>query len=51
MPIMRNVRAGNRIAANPIHLVLRVVFLGWLIWMWVVLVMDQMPCFLGGSGC
>jgi hypothetical protein len=51
MPIVRNVRAGNRIAANPVHLVLRVVFSGWLIWMWVVLVMDQMPCFLGGSGC
>ena len=51
MPIVRNVRAGNSIAANPINLVLRVVFSAWLVWMWVALVMDQMPCFLGGSGC
>ena len=51
MPIVRNVRAGNSIAANPIGLVLRVVFAGWLLWMWVFLVIDQMPCFLGGSGC
>ena len=51
MPIMRNVRAGNSIAANPIRLVFRVVFSAWLVWMWVALVMDQMPCFLGGSGC
>ena len=51
MPIVRNVRAGNSIAANPVNLVLRVVFSGWLVWMWVALVMDQMPCFLGGSGC
>jgi hypothetical protein len=51
MPIVRNVRAGNSIVANPINLVLRVVFSGWLVWMWVFLVIDQMPCFLGGSGC
>ena len=51
MPIVRNVRAGNSIVANPIQLVLRVVFSGWLIWMWVILVMDQMPCFLGATGC
>jgi len=51
MPIVRNVRVGNSIVANPINLVLRVVFSAWLVWMWVALVMDQMPCFLGGSGC
>jgi hypothetical protein len=51
MPIVRNVRAGNSIVANPIHLVLRVVFSAWLVWMWVALVMDQMPCFLGATGC
>ena len=51
MPIVRNVREGNSIAAKPVQLVLRVVFSGWLVWMWVALVMDQMPCFLGGSGC
>jgi len=51
MPIVRNGRAGNSIAANPINLAFRVVFSACLVWMWVVLVMDQMPCFLGGSGC
>jgi hypothetical protein len=52
MPIVRNLRrAGNRIVANPINLVLRVIFSACLVWMWFGLVIDQMPCFLGGSGC
>lgn len=51
MPIVRSVRAGTSIAAKPINLVLRVVFSAWLVWIWVALVMDQMPCFLGATGC
>jgi len=51
-PIVRGLRAGERVMAHPIALVLRSAFLtlvaaGWLFMLW-----DQMPCFLGGvSGC
>ena len=51
MPIVRNVWAGNRIMVNPISLLLRVAFLIAIAWLWVGLVLDQMPCFLGVSIC
>ena len=51
MPIVRNLRARNSIVANPISLLLRVVFSAYLVWLWFGFVIDQMPCFLGGSGC
>jgi len=51
MPIVRNIRAGNSIIANPIILLLRVVFLAFIAWMWVSLLIDQMPCFLGVPNC
>lgn len=52
MLIVRNLRrAGNRILANPFSLLLSVIFFAVFTWLWVALVIDQMPCFLGGSGC
>jgi len=52
MLIMRNLRrVGNRILANPFSLSLSVIFFAVFTWLWVALVIDQMPCFLGGSGC
>ena len=52
MTIMRNVwQAGKDIMANPVSLLFRLVFLVLFAWLWGALVMDQMPCFLGGSGC
>lgn len=51
MPIVRNVRAGNSIVANPIILLIRVIFLAFIMWMWFGIVIDQMPCFLGVSNC
>jgi len=51
MPFVRNIRAGNIIIANPISLLLRVVFLAFIAWMWVSLMIDQMPCFLGVPNC
>jgi hypothetical protein len=44
-------RAGGSIMANPVSLLFRLVFLILLAWLWGALVIDQMPCFLGGSGC
>jgi hypothetical protein len=51
MLLVRFVRAGNSIIARPVSLVLGVVFLALIAWNWGALVMDQMPCFLGGTGC
>ena len=51
MPIVRNVRAGNSIIANPVILLLRVVFLAFIVWMWFGILIDQMPCFLGVPNC
>jgi hypothetical protein len=52
MLIGRNLRrAGNRIWTNPLPLSLSVIFSAVFAWLWAALVIDQMPCFLGGSGC
>ena len=44
-------RAGNNIAANPVSLLFRLLLAVLFAWLWGALVIDQMPCFLGGSGC
>lgn len=51
MLIVQNIQAGNRLLANSFSLLLSVIFLAVFAWLWVALVIDQMPCFLGGSGC
>jgi hypothetical protein len=51
MPIVRNVRSGNRIMANPINLLLRVAFLVLIAVVWTGTLIDQMPCFLGVPLC
>lgn len=51
MPIIRNVRGGNSLLANPVVLFIRVVFLIFTAWIWTGLLIDQMPCFLGVSNC
>jgi hypothetical protein len=51
-PIVRGVRARENILAHPIALGLRLVFLTLLATGWLVVLADQMPCFLGGvPGC
>jgi hypothetical protein len=51
MRIVQTVGAGNIGTANLGFLVLKVAFLGYIAWWWVALVVDQMPCFLGATGC
>ncbi len=51
MPILRNVCAGNSIMANPVSFLLRVVFLAFIARMWMGILIDQMPCFLGVPNC
>lgn len=50
-PMVRTWRAESVAMANPAILLLKGVFLVLLAWAWVGLVIDQMPCFLGASGC
>lgn len=51
-PIVRIVWAGESVLAHPISLVLRIIFLAFLAILWLNLLRDQMPCFLGGvPGC
>jgi hypothetical protein len=51
MPILRNVRAGNKLLANPVSLLLGVVFLAIIAWAWGSWIIDQMPCFMGVPNC
>ncbi len=51
MPMARNARAGNIMMANPINLLLRVVFLTVIAMLWGYSLYDQLPCFLGVPNC
>jgi hypothetical protein len=51
VPIVRTVRAGNSILANPITLLFRVAFLALIAMMWGGILIDQLPCFLGVPNC
>ena len=50
-PLVRNIRAGNSLMANPVNLLLRVAFLALIAVMWAGLLIDQLPCFLGVPNC
>lgn len=51
IPMVRTVRAGNSIMANPISLVFKVAFLALIITIWGWGFIDQLPCFLGVPNC
>ena len=52
MPIVRNVRrAGNSLLQNPVRLLLRVASLVLIAIVWMVILLDQWPCFLGMPLC
>jgi hypothetical protein len=51
MPVVRSVRAGKGILANPIVTLLRVAFLVLIAIAWTGAVIDQLPCFLGVPLC
>lgn len=50
-PIVRAIRSDGGLLAHPVTLSLRVVFLAMIAVMWVGIVQDQMPCFLGVPNC
>ncbi len=51
MPIAQNIRTGNSVVATPVNLLLRVTFSALIATMWVSIVIDQLPCFLGVPNC
>ncbi|HEX7174926.1 MAG TPA: hypothetical protein VF240_06565 [Pyrinomonadaceae bacterium] len=50
-PIVRSARAGNGVMANPFNLLFRVAMLALVAMMWGVLLIDQLPCFMGAPNC
>ena len=51
MPVVRTVRAGQSVMANPIALLFKVALLVFIAWFWGSLFIDQLPCFLGVPNC
>jgi len=51
MPILRSLATGNSAIENHISLLPTVAFLIFIAWLWVTVVVDQMPCFLGVPNC
>jgi hypothetical protein len=50
-PIVRSLRAGEKVLAHPVALLFRVALLILLATAWGGLINDQMPCFLGLPNC
>jgi uncharacterized membrane protein len=50
-PILRTVREGNSVLANPFHLLVRITLLALITWLWAAILIDQLPCFLGVPNC
>ena len=50
-PAVRTARAGNGVMANPINLLLRVALLASIAMVWVGILIDQLPCFIGVPNC
>lgn len=51
VPIVQSVRAGNSVMANPISILYRIATLVLIVMMWVGLIIDQIPCFMGVANC
>ena len=51
LPIMRRRPAGPMTAGKRLSLWSRIAVMGFIVWIWVSIVTDQMPCFLGVPNC
>jgi hypothetical protein len=51
MPVLRNTPLRDKSIINPLSLFLRAALLIVIAWLWVGIVLDQMPCFLGVPYC
>jgi len=50
-PLVQNLRIGTSLLANPAGTLIRVALMSVIVWLWLSLVADQMPCFLGVPNC
>lgn len=51
-PLVRGLRSGEGVRNRPVATALRIAFLAFVSAIWLLLLHDQMPCFLGGvPGC
>lgn len=51
LPIVQGVRAGDNVTARPLGPLLSVTLLILVTLLWVAIIQDQMPCFLGVPNC
>ena len=51
VPVVRSARAGNPPMANPVKFLLSISLLVLIVIVWVGILLDQMPCFLGVPLC
>jgi hypothetical protein len=51
LPIIRTIQNREPLLAHPILLFLRVAFLVFIAVMWMNIMIDQMPCFMGVPNC
>jgi hypothetical protein len=51
LPIARDLRAGNRLQLNRLGFWLRVLAALLTAWLWISILQDQIPCFLGVPNC
>ena len=51
MSIPRNQHTHDGSIANPLSVLPRVVLLILIAWLWIGIILDQMPCFLGVPNC
>lgn len=51
LPLVRTVRAGRGVSANPVSISLRIALLALIATVWAWALADQLPCFLGVPNC
>lgn len=51
MPVLRALRSGDTFRTHRVNILIRVAFLILVAWLWISLLLDQMPCFLGVPNC
>jgi hypothetical protein len=51
IPFIQKVRVGENTRLKPIALLLSVLLLLLIAWVWINILRDQMPCFLGVPNC
>lgn len=51
MPMVRTARGESSAPASPLGLLLRITFMVLIAGIWAVLVVDQLPCFMGVTNC